>query len=414
MSEIHGTMSRSGRSRLRYRLAGMSVVTVILAALALSSTPSLSGRSLPTAQEVSRPKAAQITGLSNDFGQTPPTLSLKPASPIDPTAAVVDAFRSYSVVALGEGEHGNLQGHAFRLSLIRDPRFAAVANDIVVEFGNALYQDVIDSYINGGDVSYSSLRRVWENTTQPFTTFDSPVYKEFFEAVRSVNQTLPRGLRLRILLGDPPIDWATVHTPADHGRWMTERDTFPSDLIRREVLAKKRRALVIYGGMHLQRRNLSFNYEEPSNGGVDTIVSSLERRAPTAVVFNVWTNTAVDLADLQNVGTWPTPSLALIRGTPLGAADFTFYYRFDDRRSAFTNGDSVPIPREQWRTLRMEDQFDALLYLGPPNSISSSKFPQELCSDAGYIKMRTERMKILGLTKSAESLMRSCAIEHQE
>src|SRR5437762_876195 len=50
------------------------------------------------------------------------------------TTAILDAFRSYSIVALSEGTHGNEQGHGFRLALVRDPRFARVVNDIVVEF----------------------------------------------------------------------------------------------------------------------------------------------------------------------------------------------------------------------------------------------------------------------------------------
>ena len=57
----------------------------------------------------------------------------KPAVPREPIAAILDAFRTHQVVALGEGTEGNIQGHAFRLSLIRDPKFAARVNDIVVE-----------------------------------------------------------------------------------------------------------------------------------------------------------------------------------------------------------------------------------------------------------------------------------------
>src|SRR5580704_6782304 len=60
----------------------------------------------------------------------------KPAAPIDPIAAILDAFRTHAVVALGEGNHGNEQGHAFRLSLVRDPRFAAAVNDIILEGAN--------------------------------------------------------------------------------------------------------------------------------------------------------------------------------------------------------------------------------------------------------------------------------------
>jgi hypothetical protein len=58
-----------------------------------------------------------------------------PATPLSPITAILDAFESHRVIALSEGDHGNLQGHAFRLALVRDPRFARTVNDIVVEFG---------------------------------------------------------------------------------------------------------------------------------------------------------------------------------------------------------------------------------------------------------------------------------------
>src|SRR5687767_3096985 len=73
----------------------------------------------------------------------------RPAVPLEPIAAVVDAFRSHSIVALDEGNHGNEQGHAFRLSLIRDERFIRSVNDIVVEFGSARYQGVMDRFTAG-------------------------------------------------------------------------------------------------------------------------------------------------------------------------------------------------------------------------------------------------------------------------
>jgi erythromycin esterase-like protein len=55
---------------------------------------------------------------------------------IEPISGILDAFRSHQIVALGEGLHGNSQAHAFRLALIREPRFASVVNDLVVEFGS--------------------------------------------------------------------------------------------------------------------------------------------------------------------------------------------------------------------------------------------------------------------------------------
>jgi len=74
--------------------------------------------------------------------------------------------------------------------------------------------------------------------------------------VRALNSGLPGERRLRVLLGDPPIDWAAVHKRSDFpGRF----DDFPTELIRREALAKGRRALIIYGGMHLQRHAHALN-----------------------------------------------------------------------------------------------------------------------------------------------------------
>src|SRR5918995_6751529 len=117
------------------------------------------------------------TSLSN--GQV---ASSPPAVPLEPIAAILDAFKTHQIVALGEGGHGNEQGHAFRLSLIRDPRFAQVVNDIVVEFGNSRYQEIIDEFVSGSDVPYASLRKVWQDTTQPHDVWDRPIYEEFFRA----------------------------------------------------------------------------------------------------------------------------------------------------------------------------------------------------------------------------------------
>lgn len=101
------------------------------------------------------------------------------ALPSDPIAGILEAFQSHTIVALGEGLHGNEQGHAFRLSLIRDRRFGATVNDIVVEFGNARYQDLMDRFVRGEQVSNKGLRQAWQNTTATGTGWDRPIYEEW-------------------------------------------------------------------------------------------------------------------------------------------------------------------------------------------------------------------------------------------
>ncbi len=176
-----------------------------------------------------------------------------PAVPIEPITGILEMFKTHDVVALSEGNHGNEQGHAFRLSLIRDPRFSAAVNDIVVEFGNAHYQAVIDRFVQGEQVAYEELRKVWQDTTQRGSVWDRPIYEEFYRAVRDVNATLPVERRLRVLLGDPPMDWYAPQRSSP-----PRTDDFPASVIQREVISKKRRALVIYGGMHLIRKRTPF------------------------------------------------------------------------------------------------------------------------------------------------------------
>jgi hypothetical protein len=324
----------------------------------------------------------------------------RPAVPVEPIAAIADAFRSHNVVAVSAG-HGEERGYAFLLSLVRDSTLVAVVNDIVIEEGSARYQDVADRYVRGDEVADESLSQIWQNTTQPTPGLDRPWF-EFFRAVRGLNASLPRERQLRVLLGDPPIDWNSVHNAEDHRKWIEMRDTFPADLIQREVLAKGRRALVTYGQMHFQRKNLLANYE--SEGLAQTIVSRLERTT-AAKVFTIWTST--DVEKLQaDVTSWHVPSIALVRGTVLGAADFTFYYPFATPR--FSIQDGAPTPRDQWRTLRAEDQFDAVLYPGAQPSASVPVSPTR-CADRAFIEERLRRIALAGPPAASDRLKQYCA-----
>lgn len=295
-----------------------------------------------------------------------------PAAPVEPISAVVEAFRSHTLVALGNVEGGNEQSHAFQLSLIRDPRFTEVANDILVEFGNARYQDVVDRFVRGEDVAYESLRRVWQDTTQVEYEWDLPIYEEFFRAVRAVNASLPRARQLRVLLGDPPIEWDRVHNLQDLHTAMGDRDGYAVDVLRREVLTKGRRALVIYGGAHLIRRNTAPGAADDWGRG---IIARIEKDR-LATAFTILPETRRDLRALQpDVASWPIPSLAMLAGTALGSA--------------------IWAPGLQRRAVRAEEQNDAILYLGPPSSMTASKLAPALCSDRDYMEKRLSRLALI-------------------
>jgi len=296
--------------------------------------------------------------------------NLKPAVPVDPVTAIMDAFKSHAIVALGEGPHGNEQGYAFRLSLIRDPRFAAVVNDVVVECTSSLYQEVVDRFVAGGDVPADVLLKVWRNVIEP-DGCDRPTWEGFIRAVRDVNALLPADHRLRVLLGEPPVDWEGPLSPKEvFDKWGPHRDSHAADVIQRDVVDRRRRALVVYGDMHLLRIN-------PIHGGSsNSLVARLERGGAKAFVIYTTAAPYAQVESLQaDMLSWPKPSLALVRGTTIGAG---------------STGVLLP-PGPEYPT-KLEQLADAVLYLGHPSTITKAPYPASLCDDQAFLSMRSARV----------------------
>jgi hypothetical protein len=285
----------------------------------------------------------------------------RPAVPRPAVAAIVEAFHKYRIVGLGDA-HGNRLGEAFQQALVTDPGFLAVVDDVLVESGNSRYQDLADRFVRGEEVAPAALRRIWLDTTQQqAASGDVPA---LFTAVRTLNASRPANRRLRILLGEPPVAWESLKTADDYKAWQdspeSSRDGFGAGLIRREVLAKNRRALALYGAGHFFRKV------------IDRSLTTILERAETKV-FTIWSNAALELSSVQpDVSTWPVPSLTIIRGTPLGRAGLSAYL-----------GPSAGDVPPQWLA-PMEEQFDAVLYLGPLSTITLDRPTPWRCDDPAW------------------------------
>jgi hypothetical protein len=57
----------------------------------------------------------------------------------------------------------------------------------------------------------------------------------------------------------------------------------------------------------------------------------------------------------------------------------------------------------------MEQQFDAILYIGPPSAITYAKLSPRLCTDQAYLTMCFERFALVGLPAGTEQLKKFCA-----
>jgi uncharacterized iron-regulated protein len=153
---------------------------------------------------------------------------------------LVSAFDHVDIVALGE-DHWRKVDSDLRIALVRSPEFAKKVRFIVVEFGSTAQQPTLDRYIQGKDVPLVELQQVWKTTSQTNGIWDSPVYADFYAAVREVNKKLPAGAQVRVLAGDPP-----------SGSGLGRDDSIFS-VLQEKVLKMHRKALVIYGAGHLLR-----------------------------------------------------------------------------------------------------------------------------------------------------------------
>ena len=72
-----------------------------------------------------------------------------------------------------------------------------------------------------------------------------------------------------------------------------------------------------------------------------------------------------------------------------------------------------PPPGKGWNVVRLQDQFDAVLYLGGARP-TFARLPPALCADTGYMEMRRGRMALddIRIAKpSVDALNMYCAAQ---
>lgn len=262
----------------------------------------------------------------------------------DPVAGMVKLFDTYRIVMFGEIHECRQQWDLLR-RLVAAPGFAARVNDIVMEFGNARFQSIVDRYIAGEEVPLAQVARAWRDPVGALGPV-SPVYGEFYAAVRDVNRKLSRERRLRIVLGDPPIDWDHVQTREDVAPYLPFRPGFYAQQVRHEVIARKRKALLIMGSGHFRR-----NAGRPNSIENDLLMTLVQ------------------------------PYVILARSNMVGG--------YDDLDPRF---DQLPFPS----LVDTKDQMcDAYLYLGPRDTLTVSKNRRADLEGTPYGRELERRLTIL-------------------
>jgi len=352
--------------------------------------------------------AAVLVVTSMAGAQTPnrPAPTVRPA--ID---GILAAFDKHPLVGLGD-MHGMAQQEDFFVTLIRDPRFAKEVGNVVVEFGTATHQDILDRYINGGSVSYAELRSVWSDVVGWIPTVTGLGYVNFFVQVRTINLSLLPEQRVRVWLGEPVIDWSTIKTREDIIPVMSQRDSYPATIVKREILAKGKKALVIYGGAHFGNPDMPVDPKtgDPIFGPAKVLRTLIEDDYPNAffIVLPYWgfVEKACSAAFEQTYRDWPTPALAFpVRGSTVEDAlrKPGCHASPPSEPIRLPNKTEAELVEIRAKLATAEENMlsgvngDALLYLGPAATLTRTPQEPSIYLDPAYRAEINRRNQIKGL-----------------
>ena len=314
--------------------------------------------------------------------------------PENATKAIVRAFQTHDIVMLGEF-HDNKQLYEWLRQLVATPAFADRVDDIVMEFGNSLYQKSVDEYVSGKDVPLEKVERAWRNTVGGIGP-PSPVVEWLYRAVREANMKRPGKHQMRVLCGDPYIDWDKVQTMQDVNPYLAHRDDWYAQVVKDEVLARHHRALLIMGSMHFLR-----NYQiGPMRA---TIEPELRQAGAKTYLILAGTNTPGGYDDVEHrFDSWKAPVIAPATGwlgelpvNPLTSGGV------DTLRINLKDDSGREVKKPSFEELKLKDAADALLYLGPRDSLTVVEMTRAELEGTPYgkeIQRRLEIEKVFGFS----------------
>jgi hypothetical protein len=280
---------------------------------------------------------------------------------------MIELFRSHEIVMFGEA-HGGKQEYEWLCKLVKAPGFADRVDDIVVEFGNALYQSDVDRYVAGEDIPFDRVQNAWRDMIASIPPV-SPVYGSLYRAVREANLKR-RGKRgIRLVMGSPPGDWNKIRTAQDLAHYESEREQWYLQVVKTEVLARHRRALLIMGAGHFLRGREQALQDElvaqqhgtvpqvnKAQLGLGFIENELRAAGANTYLVVFGTNAIDNRGDLDGrFDSWRAPIIVSLADNWVGALP---------AQPVVSGGHAPATP------LTLADQADAMLYVAPCSVLS--------------------------------------------
>lgn len=315
-----------------------------------------------------------------------------PVAPQDATNAMIHLFQTHNIVMLGES-HGNRQEYEWLCQLVKTPAFADSVDDIVVEHGNALYQQTVDRYIAGEDIPSGQVQKAWRNMISSVPSV-SPVYGSFYQAIREANLQHRGKHQIRLLMGGPPGDWDRINSPQNLAPYEAEREQWYAQVVKDQVLAKHRRALLIMGASHFLRGHAQLLQEElllqqhqpiPQLDRSQIAPGYIEQELRAAGANTYLVVFGSNVIDGQGhtdkrFDSWPTPAIAPASGSWLEKLP---------AQPLLSCGHAPATP------LTLGDEADAMLYVAPCADLTNVEVPRAELEGTPYGQEVARRAAII-------------------
>lgn len=261
-----------------------------------------------------------------------------PLTGLNPFETITRAFQNTSLVALGE-THDIREMQNFYLDLLDHKPFVEAVNDLVLEEGNPLHQNLLDKFVYGGNVSMDELEKVWQDGTHSIVNTDSKeALKALLIKVRNINKDLPEDKKIRVLGGDSPIDWDQINNQKDWSIMLSRRDRYYYTTVWDEVLDKGRKALMIMGSSHFKR----IAPNPPAINLIRALDTRIQHLNQKVFVIHMYDRGPINEVEMTK------PFISMIKNTRIG-----------DERHEPGHPD-----------IRYEDQVDAILFHGNGNELT--------------------------------------------